>query len=221
MSAHSNVARPATIRDEDITEAARDVFLARGIRATTAEVAERAGISEGSIFKRFRSKVELFEAAMRPLIEEPPFLAKLPALGGRGEIRQGLVEIGLEVVASFRATAPLMMMAWSNPDPASGMPRLLCHENPAPLRILGAFRAYFEGEMERGRLCRQDPEILARAFLGSLHNFVLFDLLFATRPEAPGGGARAERTAEETRRFVEDLVRILWEGVAPDASPGE
>ena len=58
------MARPTSIKDETIVAAAREVFLERGIQATTAEVAERAGVSEGSVFKRFKTKSELFRAAM-------------------------------------------------------------------------------------------------------------------------------------------------------------
>jgi len=47
------MARPPVITEERILDAARGVFLKKGIRATTAEVAKRAGIAEGSIFNRF------------------------------------------------------------------------------------------------------------------------------------------------------------------------
>ncbi|MBK6513564.1 MAG: TetR family transcriptional regulator [Polyangiaceae bacterium] len=40
------MARPTVIRNEAILEAARDVFLERGILGTSAEVAQRAGVSE-------------------------------------------------------------------------------------------------------------------------------------------------------------------------------
>ena len=58
------MARPTVIRNEAILQAARDVFLERGILATSAEVAQRAGVSEGSLFKRFKTKADLFRAAM-------------------------------------------------------------------------------------------------------------------------------------------------------------
>ncbi|MEO6418509.1 MAG: helix-turn-helix domain-containing protein, partial [Polyangiaceae bacterium] len=57
--------RPPTISDDRLLEAAREVFLARGIRATTAEVAERAHVSEGTIFHRYKTKDALFSAAMQ------------------------------------------------------------------------------------------------------------------------------------------------------------
>mgnify|MGYP001134528590 CR=1 FL=1 len=58
------MARPTSIDDDQILTAARAVFLEHGIRGTTLEVAQRAGVSEGSIFKRWKTKEELFHAAM-------------------------------------------------------------------------------------------------------------------------------------------------------------
>ena len=57
--------RPRTITDEQIVEAARAAFLEQGFSATTAEIARRAGISEGTLFKRFATKEDLFEEAER------------------------------------------------------------------------------------------------------------------------------------------------------------
>ena len=54
------MARTARITEERILEAAREVFLAEGFGAQTAKIAQRAGVSEGSIFKRFATKEALF-----------------------------------------------------------------------------------------------------------------------------------------------------------------
>ncbi len=58
------MARPITIKADDLLEAARQVFLKKGTQATTAQVAERAGVSEGTLFKRFGTKADLFRSAM-------------------------------------------------------------------------------------------------------------------------------------------------------------
>jgi AcrR family transcriptional regulator len=198
------MARPTVIRDETIIDAARAVFLARGIRATTAEVAERAGVSEGSIFKRFKSKVELFQAAMGAQLEEPEFLDKLAERVGHGDFRDNLFEIGTQAVAFFRTITPLMMMAWSNPG-ADGLPCMMGQPNPPPLRILKKLTSFFEAEMRAGRLRRHDPEIIARMFLGSINNFVAFEILLKSHEELP--------MAAET--FVRGLCQTLWLGIAP------
>src|SRR5580658_9339702 len=108
------MARPVSIKDETIIEAARQVFLERGIQGTTAEVAERAGVSEGSVFKRFKSKGDLFRAAMGDNIADPPFARDLHARVGKGDVREIMFDIGMEIVAFFRRLIPLHMMAWSN-----------------------------------------------------------------------------------------------------------
>lgn len=198
------MARPTVIRDETIIEAAREVFLARGIRATTAEVAERAGVSEGSIFKRFKSKVELFQAAMGSQLEEPDFFRTIEERAGKGDLRENLAVLGLEVVAFFRAITPLMMMAWSNPG-ADGIPCVLNQPNPPPLRILKKLTSFFEAEMREGRIHRQDPEILARTFLGAINNYVVLEVLLKSHEDVP--------LPAET--FVRGLVQLLWVGIAP------
>jgi AcrR family transcriptional regulator len=196
------MARPAVIQDATILDAAREVFLSRGFRATTAEVALRAGISEGSIFKRFRSKFELFQAAMGSLEDEPPFIAGLSSRVGRGDIRQNLTELGAELGAYLRRVVPLHLMAWSNPGP-DGTPSILCAANPAALRVLKGIRGYFEAEMRLGRIGRHDPELVARTFMGAVHNFVIFDLMFQAGQELP--------MPEES--FLRGLVELLFRGI--------
>ena len=201
--------RPTVIRDETIIDAAREVFLERGYQATTAEVAERAGVSEGSIFKRFSSKVDLFQAAMRSQIEEPDFVKTLAARVGQGQVWDNLVEIGMQVVAFFRTTTPLMMMKWSNPGPEGSVPCMMNEPNPPQLRTLARMAGFFEAEARAGRIRRHDPEIIARAFLGAIHNFVVFELLFKGHEQLP--------MPAET--FVRGLVNLLWGGIAPPGPP--
>src|SRR5215475_1498109 len=104
------MARPTTISDERILEAARSVFLEQGIAATTAEVAKRAGVAEGSIFKRFATKVDLFKAAMAIDFEDPEFIRTLLAARDEDEPSDTLYEVGLQAVAFFRRLMPLLMM---------------------------------------------------------------------------------------------------------------
>lgn len=178
------MARPVTIRNETIVDAARQVFLERGIQATTAEVAARAGVSEGSVFKRFRTKVELFRAAMGAELEGPAWLEELHARVGRGDLRDNLIELGLEMIAFFRKLLPMCMMAWSNPA-ADGLPFMISGPNPPPLRALKKLAAFFEGEMRLGRIRAHSAEICARMFLGSMNHYVFTEVLHRNSDELP------------------------------------
>lgn len=198
------MARPATIRDETILEAAREVFLARGIQGTTAEVAERAGVSEGTLFKRFRTKDELFRAAMTAEPLDVPWIRSLPGRVGRGDVRENLVELGLEMVGFYRLLLPLMMMAFSNPSTKESGP-FANAPNPPPLVALRKLAEYFQAEAALGRMRVPSPEIAARTFMAGLHSFVMMQMVLK-------GHAQARM---DDRELVEGHVALLWSGLAP------
>jgi AcrR family transcriptional regulator len=52
--------RPVSIQDDVILRAAREIFLEKGWDATTSEIAAKAGVSNGIIFKRFKTKGDSF-----------------------------------------------------------------------------------------------------------------------------------------------------------------
>ncbi|MBA3548247.1 MAG: TetR/AcrR family transcriptional regulator [Nannocystis sp.] len=193
--------RPVSIKDQTITDAARAVFLEKGFGATTAEVAERAGVSEGTLFKRFRSKAELFQAAMHPQFAELGWLADLEARVGQGDLQAQLTELGTAGVAFFRQLMPLIMMSYANPAP-NGLPEVLTRPDPPPLRALNRLTRYFEAEIRLGRLRPVDPEILARMFLGSLQQYVFFELLFQAQQTLP----------LPLPTFLRGMVATLWSG---------
>lgn len=194
------MARPTTITDERLLGAARELFLERGILATTAEVARRAGVSEGSIFRRFPTKFDLFRAAMIAEEGDPSFLTDLPGRAGTGEVAAHLHDIGVSLIEHFRKVAPLMMMRWSNPETCGG-------GTPSPMhRRIGFVAAYFDAEMGSGRMRRVDPQLAARVFAGSVQHFVFAEILHgAPDPIGP-------------ERFVAGLVDLLLRGALPPAS---
>ncbi len=200
------MARPTTITDDQILDAARQVFLERGITATTAEVAKRAGVAEGSIFKRWKTKQALFYAALSPNDEDPGFINNLVARVGRGDLQETLTEVGMQAIDFFRQIMPLIMMCWSNPVPGE-LPPPFQTTNPKPLRVLKAIAGFFEAEMKEGRLARRDAEVMARTYLGGIQQFALLELVSRTRNELP----------MPAEMFIRGLVNLMWNGVRPDA----
>ena len=56
---------------EKIVEAARNLFAEKGFdRTTTAEIAREAGISEGTIYRHFKSKKELLMECVIPVLQK-------------------------------------------------------------------------------------------------------------------------------------------------------
>jgi AcrR family transcriptional regulator len=200
------LARPVTIRDEDILEAARAAFLEGGIRTTTAEIAKRAGVSEGILFKRFHRKEELFRAALGGQYQPDNELhAALAARIGKGTVEETLVMVGNALMDKFFLMMPDWMMAWAN---TRGEATFEWGKGPPPNMIKGqrALAGYIEGEMRLGRVKRGDAEIFARTFSGSIYLFCFTEVMFGKSPELP-----MPRDA-----FVRGLVQSLWQGLAPE-----
>jgi len=201
--------RPPTIDSERLLAVARDVFLERGIRATTLEVAERAGVSEGVLFHRFKSKEALFSAAMDFDREEAPrrVLKAIEELDGL-EAREAIIRLATMLVEVGRVALPIMMMSWSNPQPCA-VP-ILDRKRSKFRDILKALGGYFEQQMERGKLRRMDSEVLARTLLGAVHHFVMTRILL----EEGDGSVMPEGM------FVRGLADLLLNGaVALEAPP--
>ena len=152
------------------------MFLELGIRATTSEVAARAGIAEGTIFHRFKSKEELFRAAMNFDPDAALVLVEQLLSGaGAGDLKQTLVEFAERFMDFGRVAMPVMMMSWSNPESQ------LCSERTSERasryqRTLAALSAFFSSEMDAGRLRRVEPEVMSRVLIGSLHHFCMIEL---------------------------------------------
>jgi AcrR family transcriptional regulator len=189
--------RPPVISTERLLAVAREVFLELGIRATTAEVATRAGIAEGTIFHRFKSKEELFRAAMNVDPDAGLALAEaLSAQAATGDLRQSMVTFAERLLALGRVALPVWMMAWSNPDSQLSEERNLERATRYE-RLLDALTAFFEAEMSAGRLRRVDAQVMSRLFIGSLHHFCMIELFV---------GPSSDLTPRE---FAEKTVDLL------------
>lgn len=197
------MSRPTTIDDETILTAARSVFLARGILATTAEVAERAGVSQGTIFKRFKSKEALFWAAIAPH-ETRPWEEKLASLPGKGDVRTNIEELAAEIMSEVEVIIPLIMMLWSNSGSVR-RPECATTDIPEPARKLRNLSNYFEAEMALGRVRRQDPEIIARTVMGVVFAYVFMNVGVQMNNYVP----------LPKDRLLAGLSAMLWNGLAP------
>jgi len=200
--------RPPSIDSERLLAVARDVFLERGIRATTLEVAERAGVSEGVLFHRFKSKEGLFSAAMDFDREEAPrlVLKAIEELEGL-EAREAIIRLATTLVEVGRVALPIMMMSWSNPQPCA-VP-LFDKKRSKFREILKTLGGYFEQQMELGKLRQMDAEVLARALLGAVHHFVMTRILLDD----------GDDTVMPEGMFVRGLADLLLNGAVALEAP--
>jgi AcrR family transcriptional regulator len=162
------MARPRSITDDEILDAAEGVFLEQGPQAPTAEVARRAGISEGTVFKRFGTKQDLFRAAMQRALT-PRWTKLVEEFDVQGDVEAQLVELGLGLGAHTEAIIPKLVMMRGRGTKIGAV--VSDTSDPPPVVQLRALNGLFARLQRAGRLGPGDPEIMARMFVGAIFHY--------------------------------------------------
>ncbi|MDB4969777.1 MAG: Transcriptional regulator, TetR family protein [Myxococcales bacterium] len=199
--------RPITLTDDALLDIARDVFLERGLEATTSYIAKRARISESVIFYRYKTKEALFSAVFERQLVMPPGFAKLAWRAGVGEVADNLFDAGTSLVELSERVLPFMMMAFVSPTKLNVLSKHACKPHPMRRELIGLLSGYFEAEIQAGRLRPTRAEILARTFLGGITQFVMSSHL-----EEPSGDLDAPT-------FLRGMIDVLLEGSLDDRTP--
>lgn len=192
---------------EKIVEAAERVMRERGLaRSTTKEIAREAGYSEGTLYKHFESKEDLFLCVLAERL--PSFLAlaeELPARVGRGAVRETLEEVASKALAYYGQIVPMAASIFSEPGLLARHREGVHERGAGPQMINEALAAYLDAEKRIGRV-REDaePEAAAAMVLGACYQRAFFRSFLGE--EAP---------AEGDEVFVEGVVRTLMRSLSP------
>jgi len=202
--------------------AAREEFLAHGIRATSAAIARRAGVSHGILFHRFGSKEALFAAAMRSAEQAAGPVVDLRSRVGKGDVRETLVELGELLLDRFFVVIPAQVVTWANPNSGqTAQPGKTAKPgksakpgktvNPVKdfkekgVRGQRQFAQYLRAEARLKRIRDVDPYVVAQTFSGALW-FYAFE-------QVTGARLRGANAAPERGAFVRQLVDFIWGGL--------
>lgn len=184
------------VTDTHLLDSARALFLESGPEATAAAVAERAGVSEALLFKRFGTKERLFELALAGA--KPKWVGELERCDL--PLPEQLERVAIGMIETMRAEMPSTMLLWSrNP----GRPKFHGSASP-PVVGMKLLTNWFDGQMAAGRMRRSDPEIFARVFSGAIVAFSMAEMT-----------GIAEQMPLATATFVRGLVDALWAGAHP------
>lgn len=193
-----------------ILDAAAELIAQHGYAGTTTRaIAERAGVNEVTLFRRFGNKLGVLKAlgerfagisaatAMRELPDPEDVHGTLLAVA-RNEISGSLEYGGVALRLAFDAR--------SVPEIAE-----LMGEGPA--RNLAALTEYMADRQRAGAL-RDDirPEVLAEAFASLTSSYVMYRMIMGFIDE-PEDGMSDER--------IEQLVDVFWSGAAPQDGDGQ
>ncbi len=193
--------RPRRFQDEDILDSARQSILNHGPSVSTALIAQQAGVSQATLFKRFGSKDELIMRALLPRAAEPPWLAFAAPPDERPVVEQ-LVERGRKVMQFFRELQPcLSMLQAHNTNLLDEMAR---SGKAPPLLTLRAVQRFFEALIQEGRMRPCNTEHLALQWMGALRTRTFW------KHTMPGMDLVGDDEA-----YLFDITQNLWHGVCP------
>lgn len=196
------MARPRQVSDDQILDAAREL-LTEDPSTSTVSIAERVGLSQAALFKRFGTKLGLIRRAL-DLPEAPDWVAVCEAGPDERPVREQLCEIGAELDRFFQRVVPRIAAM-----KAIGIDlRALFHGQQAPPPVVGhrALMGWFERAMDRGLLRRTDAGGAALALMGSFQSRAFWQHV---------GGAWFPPASGDDAAYVTEIVELFWRGLAP------
>jgi AcrR family transcriptional regulator len=199
--------RNPKITNDEILEAAREVFLDQGSGASTADIADRAGISEASIFKRFATKQDLFMAAIG-ITKTPTWVKKLESGTPNPEFKAELIEICGEILAFYQDVFPRVIMMMSP------MKLLLMSKQfiPPPIRDSHLLAGFLQRAIDLGYLRPCDARTVAQALVGAVNNYAMTQTFI----NSPRSSTFVQSEQLKPEEFVRSTIDILWAGIAPE-----
>jgi AcrR family transcriptional regulator len=168
--------RPRQYTDEEILKAAAEVFLEQGAAATTALIAKRAGVSEGVLFQRFKTKEALFEAALMLETESDHWRQELIDSAGKNTPRLNLKKAILALFTKLEKLIPKLKILEGR---GHHRPPPLGAKAP-PLEDAAAIAAYLKKEIKIGRITLDRPDLHAHEIVGAVVHSTMLKLRHQT-----------------------------------------
>jgi TetR/AcrR family transcriptional regulator len=201
-------------KEEQILEAALDVFSAHGFRgATIDQIAEVAGMSKPNLLYYFRTKEAMHQALIERVLYT--WLEPLRGFNAEGnpasEIRS-YIRRKLEMARDF----PRESRLFAN-EILRGAP-LILHELQGPLKDLVDEKAeVIRAWVKAGKIARCDPYHLLFSIWATTQHYADFDVQVRA---VLGDDHAGEGRFEDAARFLEELYTTgLTRPVSPAASP--
>ena len=183
--------------DEVILDAAREVFLADGIGASTKKIAATAGVSEGVLFQRYGQKKALFFKAMR--LPAPDFTEALEASSRCVHHHEALLTLVRSSLEYLRSVMPMVLLVLSHP---SSQEVFQIHEGQAHEFLFEAFgisqifREFFDEQVRIGNLRERDYATVTGILFSTLLTRALHEHIGLDHKES-------------TQAWLETVIKVL------------
>jgi AcrR family transcriptional regulator len=188
---------------EKILDAAAQLFAERGYAATTTRaIAERAGVNEVTIFRRFENKAGVLRGLGERFAEQS-LARSMTALPDPDDVEGTLLAIARdEGAGSIENGGVALRLAFD----AATVPEVAELVGTGPRSNLDSLAEYLADRQRTGQLRADiDPHVMAEAFGALTSSFVMFRTIMGVLDE-PGD--------ELSGTSVEQLVDLFFNGAA-------
>ncbi len=161
--------RPRDLR-ERILDATLQVICQRGMaRTRTSAIARAAGCSEGSIYRYFAGKPELFQEVLRTRLSSLlDALPGLPMRAGSATVEANLAEVARAALSFYGEVVPLYAGLYADSELLADQRSQVVGGDLSPNRAVGGLADYLRAEQRLGRVRPQaDPVAVARLVFSS------------------------------------------------------
>jgi AcrR family transcriptional regulator len=192
-----------TTRDR-ILDAAAHVMRTQGFaRATTKEIARAAGFSEGTLYKHFADKFELFLAVLHERV--PGFGPFARALHEQeGPLRDRLIAVARAAIEFYTEGFPMSASVFSEPELLAAHRAAMARLDAGPHRPIAALAAFFRAEQHRGHIrAGADCAAAAALLLGASFQYAFLCAFAQNRPEPA-----------EVEAYAESVIDTLLAGLS-------
>jgi AcrR family transcriptional regulator len=193
------LARPQTVSDEQILEAALRCFLEHGPSVATEVIAQQLNVSPQALLKRFGTKQDLMVAALKPqtLASSIPQLSTGP---DERPLEIQLTELLTDVAVFFVEMARRMsVLRWSHAECRQLMHE---HDEPPPLLDIRTLAGWFDRASHRGLVRQVDFHAVSMMLLSAVHGPAMLTDLLGKHP-----------TGHSTADYVRILVDTILNGL--------
>ena len=198
-----------------ILDAALRLFADKGFSGTrTREIAELAGISETLIFQHFKTKEDLYRAALTELFSQHPVMPEVEERMAKKDDFGVFSTLALHVIRYSRQDSRFIRLAIFSALELPRRARFFHHRRPLA-RLFRSRRGkatlpwpellvpYIQQRIDEGAFKDVNAQIAARLFVAMIYTYVLDQEVSISGPPLPFSDEEA----------VETLVRIFLDGL--------
>ena len=192
--------RPKKISDQDILDVARQCLMEQGTSVSTQFIADRLGVSQATLFKRFGTKIKLLKAALSLPIQSSRMLQKIETPPTDAPVKEQLLEMCFALLQFFDEMIP----CWSTLQAAGiTMPHVVSDDTP-PVRVRIGMTKWIKLLQDREKIRQNvDPESIALALIGALQQRPVRKHII-----------KDVAMSQTDKEYVESIVDVLWRGLS-------